>query len=79
MTGNGLSLQYRRTQGKLHFRSRFDFRPLDTYFSSTHLTIKDSTGNPSEYYIMNNWMWGGGAEYKLRLGVEKQLKLKKMN
>lgn len=78
LTGKGISLQYRRTQDKLHFRSSFDCRLNRHRWSTKHVMIVDSIGDPSDYYMMNNWH-SGFADYKLRMGVEKQLKLKKIN
>jgi len=68
---DGISIQYRITQGKVHFRSRFDYK--EDYYSHYPelIEINDSL-------LMKNWA-RGTSEFKLRLGFEKQLKWKKIN
>ena len=72
LMGDGINLQYRRTQGKLHFRTRFDHNKWSSH--SWNLTGIDDTS-----YVMNhNYVYY--ADIKLRIGFEKRLlKCKKVN
>ncbi len=72
LMGEGISLQYRRTQGKLHFRSRIDYMNKSGTRSFSEVVINDT----------NYRMWneiGPQQEIKFRFGYEKQFKWKKVN